>query len=47
LHSDALTKGLPHGKTWLKMDLKAAAGKQGVDVAQLQSLSGGGTRRSS
>ena len=32
MHSDALTKGLPDGKKWLKMD----------DVAQLQSLSGGG-----
>jgi hypothetical protein len=42
MHSDALTKGLPAGKTWLKLDLKAAAGKQGVDIAQLQSLSGGG-----
>ena len=42
MHSDALTKGLPAGKKWLKIDLKAAAGKQGVDIAQLQSLSGGG-----
>ena len=42
MHSDALTKGLPAGKKWLKLDLKAAAGKQGVDIAQLQSLSGGG-----
>jgi hypothetical protein len=42
MHSDALNQGLPDGKKWLKMDLKAAAGKQGVDVTQLQSLSGGG-----
>ena len=42
MHSDALTKGLPGGKRWLKIDLKAAAGKQGVDITQLQSLSGGG-----
>ncbi|HSS59274.1 MAG TPA: hypothetical protein VLK59_14775 [Solirubrobacteraceae bacterium] len=42
MHSDALAKGLPAGKTWLKLDLKAAGAKQGVDIAQLQSLSGGG-----
>jgi hypothetical protein len=42
LHSDALAKGLPAGKKWLKLDLKAAGAKQGVDIAQLQSLSGGG-----
>jgi hypothetical protein len=42
MHSDALAKGLPAGKRWLKLDLKQAAGKQGVDIAQLQSLSGGG-----
>ena len=42
MRSDALTKGLPAGKKWLKLDLKAAGRKQGVDIAQLQSLSGGG-----
>jgi hypothetical protein len=42
MHSDALANGLPAGKRWLKLDLKQAAGKQGVDIAQLQSLSGGG-----
>ena len=42
MHSDALAKGLPDGKSWLKLDLKAAGAKQGVDIAQLQSLSGGG-----
>lgn len=42
LHSDALAKGLPAGKKWLKLDLKEAGAKQGVDIAQLQSLSGGG-----
>jgi hypothetical protein len=42
MHSDALAKGLPAGKRWLKLDLKGAAGKQGVDIAQLQALSGGG-----
>jgi hypothetical protein len=42
MHSDALAKGLPAGKKWLKLDLKAAGAKQGVDIAQLQSLSGGG-----
>jgi hypothetical protein len=42
VHSDALAKGLPPGKRWLKLDLKGAAGKQGVDIAQLQALSGGG-----
>ena len=42
MHSDALTKGLPGAKKWLKIDLKATAGKQGVDITQLQSLSGGG-----
>jgi hypothetical protein len=42
VHSDALTNGLPSAKKWLGLDLEAAAGKQGVDVAQLQSLCGGG-----
>jgi hypothetical protein len=42
MRSDALTKGLPAGKSWLKLDLKEAGAKQGVDIAQLQSLSGGG-----
>jgi hypothetical protein len=42
MRSDALTKGLPAGKSWLKLDLKDAGAKQGVDIAQLQSLSGGG-----
>jgi hypothetical protein len=36
------TKGLPGIKRWLRIDLEAAAGEQGVDIAQLQSLSGGG-----
>jgi hypothetical protein len=40
MYSDALAKGLPAGKKWLKLDLKAAGAKQGVDIAQLQSLAG-------
>ena len=31
MHSDALTSALPAGKKWLKIDLKTAAGKSGVD----------------
>ena len=41
MRSDALTKGLPDGKKWLKIDLNEAGKKAGVDLAQLQQLSGG------
>jgi hypothetical protein len=43
IRSDALSKGLPGGKKWLKIDLKEAGKKTGVDLAQLQQLSGGGS----
>jgi hypothetical protein len=42
MRSDALTQGLPGGKKWLKIDLQEASKKAGVDLAQLQQLSGGG-----
>ena len=41
MRSDAFSKGLPGGKKWLKIDLKEAGKKAGVDLAQLQQLSGG------
>ena len=42
LRSDALAAALPAGKKWLKLDLKAAGSKSGIDFNQLQQLSGGG-----
>jgi hypothetical protein len=42
MRSDALAGALPDGKTWLKIDLVAAGRKTGVDMSQLQQLSGGG-----
>ena len=42
MRSDALAGALPGGKTWLKIDLVAAGRKTGVDLSQLQQLSGGG-----
>ena len=41
LRSDALAGALPDGKKWLKLDLKEAGKKSGIDLAQLQQLSGG------
>jgi hypothetical protein len=41
MRSDAFASGLPGGKKWLKIDLKEAGKKTGVDLAQLQQLSGG------
>ena len=41
LRSDALAGALPAGKKWLKLDLKEAGKKSGIDLAQLQQLSGG------
>ena len=41
MRSDAFAKGLPGGKKWLKIDLQEAGKKSGVDLAQLQQLSGG------
>jgi hypothetical protein len=41
MRSDALSKGLPGGKKWLKIDLQQAGKKTGIDLAQLQQLSGG------
>ena len=41
MRSDALSQGLPGAKKWLKIDLKEAGKKTGVDLAQLQQLSGG------
>jgi hypothetical protein len=29
MHSDALTKGLPGGKTWLKLDLRSTTSASG------------------
>jgi hypothetical protein len=42
MRSDALAGALPGGKTWLKIDLVAAGRKTGIDMSQLQQLSGGG-----
>jgi hypothetical protein len=42
MRSDALAGALPGGKTWLKLDLVAAGRKTGIDMSQLQQLSGGG-----
>ena len=41
MRSDVLAKALPSGKKWLKIDLKEAGKKTGVDLAQLEQLSGG------
>jgi hypothetical protein len=42
LRSDALTGALPAGKKWLKLDLKETGRKSGIDLSQLQQLSGSG-----
>ena len=42
MRSDALAGALPGGKQWLKVDLVAAGRKTGIDMSQLQQLSGGG-----
>jgi hypothetical protein len=42
MRSDALSGALPDGKQWLKIDLVAAGRKTGIDMSQLQQLSGGG-----
>ena len=42
MRSDALAKGLPSGKKWLKIDLKAAGKPEPASIiAELQQLSGG------
>ena len=41
MKSDALTKNLPGGKHWIKLDLKALGKKQGIDLGALQQLGGG------
>jgi hypothetical protein len=43
MRSDALASRLPAGKSWLKLDLREAGRKAGIDLAQLQQLSGGGS----
>jgi hypothetical protein len=42
MRSDAFAGSLPDGKKWLKIDLVAAGRKTGIDMSQLQQLSGGG-----
>jgi hypothetical protein len=42
MRSGALAKALPDGKKWLKIDLVAAGRQTGIDMSQLQQLSGGG-----
>jgi hypothetical protein len=42
MRSDALAAALPGGKKWLKIDLVAAGRQTGIDMSQLQQLSGGG-----
>jgi hypothetical protein len=41
IRSETLAQALPSGKKWLKLDLKEAGRKTGVDIAQLQQLGGG------
>jgi len=42
MRSSAFAGALPGGKQWLKIDLVAAGRKTGIDMSQLQQLSGGG-----
>jgi hypothetical protein len=42
MRSDAFAAALPDGKKWLKIDLVAAGRKTGIDMSQLEQLSGGG-----
>jgi hypothetical protein len=42
MRSDAISGALPDGKKWLKIDLVAAGRKTGIDMSQLQQLTGGG-----
>ena len=42
MRTDALAQALPSGKKWLKIDLVAAGRKTGIDMSQLQQLTGGG-----
>ena len=41
MHSPAFARTLPDGKRWLKIDLRAVARRQGLDVDSLQSLGAG------